>query len=986
MAKRRALKLPKKIVKLKSGVRQSPDADPSLVQCRRPSSPRKYNEDQPRQPQQQGQSFKAMPTTGWWLDPAGTVHDVPGMVTHDEWIQQNMHKHPSLAGYQSPQDAEAESPFRDHAFAKGWQRLVHIPAGRSLIVENTKVKPNEKQLGAIADHASSLGSPKVEMYHPFERRSRMKEFLSRKGLPKRYAKVDGHEPAHHLVAGFPIEHALRHLANDPNNTSDVRDVAKAALTGKNALTGEDTDVSSALWVLNDALNESNHPLRSPSAGGHGYNWMSAADKIHLDSHVHTALTEEGERMRKEHNEPHTSARDWAYRPEGQALRIHRGMTNQNDYGTLNSRAIDAYNRVIARVKSLSKVDDEDMIKESIKRHASRAAMTWRKEHMVGVKDDFYGSTNPPVDPTDYHGPRASDPVTRYAAKGDRGYSWMTPGGKYHPVVGMDTHEKLIKKLGYKDINDAYADGWQRIIAMGNVLYSHNPVRAPNGTQKSQLIDHALEERHEAVIHDNSKTSRVLWDSQDRLSRKGKPKRMARTLPSKDKTLRTFWGQLFAKPPAAKKGVVGTKLDSNAAVPLTDYLMDNDDWRHHLTRTAAQVRNHKVPQSGDWQPGPYSYQPNRRRYAIRPDGVGSYAGDNTHNPVTHEMAYHVSDTNNPQPIYVYHDGREIPEESAYWSRDGVTHRGTPHAILGINHSGLAFSHMLWQHDDQGKPAIVVTTYHPTLKGGRNLTSVMTPEEYEAMRQDAATAGAKFPEAPESHRPSPKPEPNPNDPRFNKPIKKSLAVRGDFIDSLRRVKSANIETLNKVAQQVAKKLGLHPITSLPALHDTRHGSVPGIAQAVYGHATPEQIHTAAAWIGSVGNLPGVMVHHIRPNGPDTLYKFRQTGSGLDIRQKLDRAGLVDRVIAIPQGEPSRVGFDIMIADKDNKYRSAVAQYVKQNGLQVQSSQGYIKTVGSQDQAQARDQYRTQIARGERMARTGQPIKYAIPATWRRRKVCR
>ncbi len=702
-------KLPRKITKLKSGVRAHPDAEPGLVE---------YSRVLPRR-------YAKWPVMGWWMDPTGKTHEVPGLITHDEWIQEHMFNHPSLKydymgspGLSSEDDSE---PFRDHAYNKGWQRLVHIPAAKTLVVENNKVKPNAAQMEAIGNHALSIGADKTEMYHPLQRKSKMKDFLSRKVIPRRFAKVDGDVPAHHLIAGFPIEHALRHLANDPKNPDNIRSTAVVALTGKNQLTGEDSGVGPALWALSDAL----HEHRNEDGTGHPmadtYNWMSAADKIHLDGHTHTALAEEGHRLRKEHNQPDVTPSNWAYRPEGSATRVSTHVDH------------DQLDRVIARVKKLSKVNDDYAINESLQRHAHRAQMIWNKEH--GIKQRIESDRNRsilPIRPTFTEKER----VSRYSRdKGDRGYSWMEPGGKYHPVVGMDTHDKMIRRLGFKDSNEAYGKGWLRVVATGGMLYVHNPVKQPSMNQRQYLIDHALEDRYEGVVHDNGKNSRVLWDSQDRLSRRG----------------------------------------------------------------------------------------------------------------------------------------------------------------------------------------------------------------------------------------------------SVPIRMSSAVRGDFIDSLRRVRSSNITTLNTVARQVAMKLGLHPTKSMPALHDNRQGSVPGIAQAVYGNASPEQIHTAASWLGSVGNLPGVMVHHIRPGGPDTLYKFRQVGSGLDIRHKLDRAGLTDRVIAIPQGELSKTGFDIMIPDKGNRLRQVMASYAKQHGVQVQSSQGYIRTMGSQDQGAARDKYRGQIAKSEQMARQGEATQYAVPKGW-------
>ena len=104
------------------------------------------------------------------------------------------------------------------------------------------------------------------------------------------------------------------------------------------------------------------------------------------------------------------------------------------------------------------------------------------------------------------------------------------------------------------------------------------------------------------------------------------------------------------------------------------------------------------------------------------------------------------------------------------------------------------------------------------------------------------------------------------------------------------------------------------------------------------------------------------HVRPNGTDTLYKFHQVGSGLDIRNKLDKHGITNRVMIIPPGQPDKVGFDVVIPDVGNKMSDRVKQYANNNKVKLESSRGYFKVIGSQDQAKARDIMRGQIVKGE------------------------
>lgn len=198
----------------------------------------------------------------------------------------------------------------------------------------------------------------------------------------KYAKIDGHEPAHPLVAGMPIEFALRSIANDPKLPSHVRDTAWIALTGKNKLTGETNPngMPDALWALNDQLQEIDHPLASHREGG--YNWMSAADKVVLDRHTHTALTELADEMRRVHN-IRPAEDNWTITPEGQAMRVAQALGKQKHHAReVAARNTEMLNRVRGRVSALSGVTDQKMIDESVRRHAHRALYTWRVKNGV----------------------------------------------------------------------------------------------------------------------------------------------------------------------------------------------------------------------------------------------------------------------------------------------------------------------------------------------------------------------------------------------------------------------------------------------------------------------------------------------------------------------------------------------------------------------------------------------------------------------------
>lgn len=205
-----------------------------------------------------------------------------------------------------------------------------------------------------------------------------------------------------------------------------------------------------------------------------------------------------------------------------------------------------------------------------------------------------------------------------------------------------------------------------------------------------------------------------------------------------------------------------------------------------------------------------------------------------------------------------------------------------------------------------------------------------------------------------------------------VKYAKPNRSDFLDALRRLKSSNHTALTDAAESVASRMGVGPTKIYPALHDTPHGAVPGVAQAVYStDARPETIHALAAWVnGLLPNGPGYAVFHARSNGPDTLYRMRHEGSGMDVRVRLDRAGITSRILV-----PHRKGFDVIIPDKGNKLSQNVLAYANQHGLPLEASPGHFQTVGNADQSQARATMRNKVVSGERqqMKRTGKVSRY-------------
>jgi hypothetical protein len=94
------------------------------------------------------------------------------------------------------------------------------------------------------------------------------------------------------------------------------------------------------------------------------------------------------------------------------------------------------------------------------------------------------------------------------------HSWLSPGGEFHPVTG-GSHSADAQKRG-KSIEGMWKDGWHRVTHVGKMLIAHNEHRGLNGKQKQALIDHAIEEKHTHVMHDNGEDEKVIWSEEDKV--------------------------------------------------------------------------------------------------------------------------------------------------------------------------------------------------------------------------------------------------------------------------------------------------------------------------------------------------------------------------------------------------------------------------------------------------------------------------------------
>ncbi len=183
-------------------------------------------------------------------------------------------------------------------------------------------------------------------------------------------------------------------------------------------------------------------------------------------------------------------------------------------------------------------------------------------------------------------------------------------------------------------------------------------------------------------------------------------------------------------------------------------------------------------------------------------------------------------------------------------------------------------------------------------------------------------------------------------------------GTFLDALRRASSRQQKGLHEVAKTVVRKLGLAPAQVSPVVHDAPGRSTPGVATAVYGGwGNPEAVRSAASWLGLYTRSPGMGVFHVRPAGPDAIYRMRLFGAGNEIRARLDRSGIGQRLLI-----PHRRGFDVVVPDKGGGQYRAVRAFSEQQGVPMEMSRGHFQTIGASDPGDARAKFRGTIQRQE------------------------
>lgn len=709
---------------------------------------------------------------------------------------------------------------------------------------------------------------------------KMSRYRDTPTLPKkvvRYAKAERERhPAHPLVAGFPIEHFLRHLANDSTNEPHVRDIAKSALTGKGH-EGQDVDVPTSLWALHDALHETDHPMKSH------YNLMSAADSVNTDAHTYHALTRLAEEAK--FGVSPTNHSNWEYTPEHQAGLARRGMKrNSSEHPQIARRNENAYafvrNHLAAAVPGIS----QKQIDASVRRHGYRAA---RELSRLSGHEQDTAHARALRHPNDKDGlPKSADHegevATRYRRLPVRRYAMEHMDPKNDPMYEKVNPSSVTANLKNR-----------------NFVRKFLPAKSSRGvTWGPRGI-----EPHNESIHGK-------WDHvPESGSLEGLPL-----------SPQHLWAY----------GLPGGKAPEAPADEVTD--------------------GHGIPEyHGYGRKGP-------RRYMQ----------DHTHADFHRKI---MEDRNETTPDLVYADWLQEHgmEHTAAFVRHVAGLVGTTHVDSGGAHNGgrylfendrgpnqftprhpVSVGSVGWKVKGRGRPnryGSVVSVKLPS-DSGKHMLYWSQPISQEEAASWRTRMGPEHKEG--LFR------------RNGTPRRYSLANRSNFLDALRRIRSSNQKAMHQTAQEVGKKLGLHPLKTLDALHDTPYGSVPGVAQAVYGNATPEQVHSAASWMGLTGNLPGVAVFHPRPTGPDLLHRVRVDGSMGDARARLDRYGLTNRVLI-----PHRKGGDFLIPDKGGKLSSKVEQFATDSKVPYETSPGHFSVVGSADQSQARESFRNTVTKQEQGA---------------------
>lgn len=176
--------------------------------------------------------------------------------------------------------------------------------------------------------------------------------------------------------------------------------------------------------------------------------------------------------------------------------------------------------------------------------------------------------------------------------------------------------------------------------------------------------------------------------------------------------------------------------------------------------------------------------------------------------------------------------------------------------------------------------------------------------------------------------------------------------DFLSALRRVRSKQTQSLQELAQTIAKRIGVQTDRTTPAIHDTPTTAASNLAQTI-SHDHPDKARLAAAWYGLLSQSKSLCVFHVG-EGPDQVHSIRANGSGEELRNQLDKHGIHQRTL-IPNGN----SWNVIVFDPNGQHSQKVKSFASATGLPLKSMQGRGELIGDSSEAAAdgntRDDYR-------------------------------
>lgn len=178
--------------------------------------------------------------------------------------------------------------------------------------------------------------------------------------------------------------------------------------------------------------------------------------------------------------------------------------------------------------------------------------------------------------------------------------------------------------------------------------------------------------------------------------------------------------------------------------------------------------------------------------------------------------------------------------------------------------------------------------------------------------------------------------------------------DFDSALKRLHSPHQQTYKGVIGSVLSQLGIEA-NSLDAVGDWSDDAENSVVSVINGPIDPEQLHYAAAHIGTFGNQKSNLIFQENHNGPDSLYDVFVPSTNLEkIRENLTINGITHRTLV-----PTKNGTIVMYYDEGRNSRDNIAKFAGIYNATVRESAGQGKFIGddtnSPTRVNARAKYR-------------------------------